>query len=117
MARESGGNQNGAPGDRVQAGAGPEESLNFNRTGNLFIEGENLEALKLPQPELTRRIKLIYIDPPYNTGNTGWVYRGSFAASKGGCQKPARKGGSGSLALERLADIKIAAGLILIGSL
>lgn len=45
-----------------------EESLNFNETGNLFIEGDNLEVLKLLQKAYFGKIKMIYIDPPYNTG-------------------------------------------------
>ena len=47
----------------------PEESLDFETTRNLFIEGDNLEALKLLYKPYFGRVKLIYIDPPYNTGN------------------------------------------------
>jgi len=43
-------------------------------TGNLIIEGDNLLALKALLPQYTGKIKCIYIDPPYNTGNEGWVY-------------------------------------------
>ena len=43
-------------------------------TGNLLIEGDNLEALKALLPRYRGRVKCIYIDPPYNTGNEGWVY-------------------------------------------
>jgi len=46
----------------------PEESVNWDTTQNLFIEGENLEVLKLLQKSYHRQIKLIFIDPPYNTG-------------------------------------------------
>lgn len=46
-----------------------EESVNFDATKNLFIEGDNLEALKLLQEPYLGKIKLIYIDPPYNTGS------------------------------------------------
>ncbi len=46
-----------------------EQSVRFGQTGNRFIEGENLEALKLLADELAGRVDLIYIDPPYNTGN------------------------------------------------
>ena len=46
-----------------------EESVNFDTTKNLFIEGDNLDALKLLQETYLGRIKMIYIDPPYNTGN------------------------------------------------
>lgn len=45
------------------------ESLNFDTTENIFIEGDNLEALKLAQKSYFGKIKMIYIDPPYNTGN------------------------------------------------
>jgi adenine-specific DNA-methyltransferase len=47
----------------------PEESVNYGATGNRFVEGDNLEALKLLLPEHAGRFDLIYIDPPYNTGN------------------------------------------------
>ncbi len=45
-----------------------------NSTGNRIIHGDNLEALKSLLPEFEGRVKCIYIDPPYNTGNEGWVY-------------------------------------------
>ena len=41
---------------------------------NLIIHGDNLEALKALMPRYAGRVKCIYIDPPYNTGNEGWVY-------------------------------------------
>ena len=47
----------------------PEESVNWDTTQNLLIEGDNLEVLKLLQKSYHKRIKMIYIDPPYNTGN------------------------------------------------
>ncbi len=47
----------------------PEESVNFETTRNLFVEGDNLEVLKLLHKAYFGRVKLIYIDPPYNTGN------------------------------------------------
>lgn len=47
----------------------PEESINWDTTQNLFIEGDNLEVLKLLQKAYHKRVKVIYIDPPYNTGN------------------------------------------------
>lgn len=56
----------------------PKESLNFTKTQNLYIEGDNLDALKLLQEEYFGKIKMIYIDPPYNTGND-FIYRDSFA--------------------------------------
>ena len=47
----------------------PEESVNWDTTKNIFIEGDNLEVLKLLQKSYHRKVKMIYIDPPYNTGN------------------------------------------------
>lgn len=47
----------------------PEESVNFDTTENLIIEGDNLEVLKLLQKSYLAKVKMIYIDPPYNTGN------------------------------------------------
>ena len=55
-----------------------EESVNFDTTKNLFIEGDNLEALKLLQETYLGKIKMIYIDPPYNTGND-FIYEDDFA--------------------------------------
>jgi adenine-specific DNA-methyltransferase len=57
-----------------------DESVDFDTTRNLFIEGDNLEALKLLQESYLGKIKLIYIDPPYNTGND-FVYEDDFAES------------------------------------
>ena len=54
------------------------ESLDFDTTRNLFIEGDNLEALKLLQETWLGRVKMIYIDPPYNTGND-FIYDDNFA--------------------------------------
>lgn len=56
----------------------PEESVNFDDTKNLYIEGDNLEVLKLLQTSYYRKVKMIYIDPPYNTGND-FVYADDFA--------------------------------------
>lgn len=55
-----------------------EESMNFDSTENLFIEGDNLDALKLLQESYLGKVKLIYIDPPYNTGGD-FVYKDDFA--------------------------------------
>lgn len=55
-----------------------EESVNFDNTKNLFIEGDNLDALKLLQETYLNKIKMIYIDPPYNTGND-FIYKDDFA--------------------------------------
>ena len=54
-----------------------EESVDWNNTENLYIEGDNLEVLKLLQESYLERIKMIYIDPPYNTGHD-FVYPDSF---------------------------------------
>lgn len=57
-----------------------EESVNFADTENLYIEGDNLDVLKLLQETYLGKIKVIYIDPPYNTGND-FVYEDNFAES------------------------------------
>lgn len=57
-----------------------EESVNWDTTENLYIEGDNLEVLKLLQESYLGAIKMIYIDPPYNTGND-FIYRDDFKAS------------------------------------
>lgn len=56
----------------------PEESVDWDNTENLYIEGDNLEVLKLLQESYLGKVKMIYIDPPYNTGND-FVYRDSFS--------------------------------------
>ena len=55
-----------------------EESVNFDTTENLYIEGDNLDVLKLLQETYLGKVKMIYIDPPYNTGND-FVYEDDFA--------------------------------------
>ena len=55
-----------------------EESVNFDTTNNIYIEGDNLEVLKLLQSSYYNKVKMIYIDPPYNTGND-FVYEDDFA--------------------------------------
>ncbi|MEY8251636.1 MAG: site-specific DNA-methyltransferase, partial [Colwellia sp.] len=57
-----------------------EESVNFDTTENLFIEGDNLDALKLLQETYLGKVKMIYIDPPYNTGKD-FIYADNFAES------------------------------------
>lgn len=57
-----------------------EDSVNWDSTENLYIEGDNLEVLKLLQESYLGAIKMIYIDPPYNTGND-FIYRDDFKAS------------------------------------
>lgn len=59
-----------------------EESVDFDTTKNLFIEGDNLDALKLLQETYLGKVKLIYIDPPYNTGND-FIYEDDFAEDAG----------------------------------
>ena len=58
-----------------------EESVNFDTTENLYIEGDNFEVLKILQESYLGKIKMIYIDPPYNTGND-FIYKDNFAKSK-----------------------------------
>lgn len=58
------------------------ESVDFDTTKNLFIEGDNLDALKLLQETYLGKVKLIYIDPPYNTGND-FIYEDDFAEDAG----------------------------------
>ena len=58
-----------------------EESVDFDTTENLYIEGDNLEVLKLLQETYLGKIKMIYIDPPYNTGND-FVYNDDFSMSE-----------------------------------
>lgn len=57
------------------------ESVNFDTTQNLFIEGDNLDALKLLQVTYLGKIKMIYIDPPYNTGND-FIYKDNFVEGR-----------------------------------
>lgn len=58
----------------------PEESVDWDTTQNLYIEGDNLEVLKLLQNSYMGKVKMIYIDPPYNTGND-FVYHDDFSQS------------------------------------
>ncbi|HDD9476797.1 TPA: site-specific DNA-methyltransferase, partial [Escherichia coli] len=55
-----------------------EESVNFDTTENLFIEGDNLDALKMLQETYLGKVKMIYIDPPYNTGND-FIYEDDYS--------------------------------------
>lgn len=64
-----------------------EESINFDETENIFIEGENLEVLKILQKSYFGKIKMIYIDPPYNTGNDSFIYPDKFSETKEEYQK------------------------------
>lgn len=59
-----------------------EDSLNWENTENLYIEGDNLEVLKLLQESYLNKVKMIYIDPPYNTGNDSFIYPDDYATNK-----------------------------------
>jgi adenine-specific DNA-methyltransferase len=59
----------------------PEESRDWNTTENLYIEGDNLDVLKLLQESYLGKVKMVYIDPPYNTGSD-FIYRDDFAQSR-----------------------------------
>lgn len=59
-----------------------DESVDFDTTRNLFIEGDNLDALKLLQETYLGKVKMIFIDPPYNTGRD-FIYRDNFSSDKG----------------------------------
>lgn len=59
----------------------PEESVSWDTTGNLYIEGDNLDALKLLRNTYAGKVKMIYIDPPYNTGHD-FIYDDDFARTK-----------------------------------
>ena len=65
----------------------PEESVNFDDTQNIFIEGDNLAVLKVLQKSYFGKVKMIYIDPPYNTGNDSFIYADRFAETKTEYQK------------------------------
>ncbi len=60
----------------------PDQSINFDTTQNIFIEGENLEVLKVLQKAYYGKIKCIIIDPPYNTGSDSFIYPDSFKENK-----------------------------------
>ena len=59
----------------------PEESVDWDTTENLYIEGDNLEALKLLQESYLGKVKVIFIDPPYNTGSDRFVYPDDYKMS------------------------------------
>lgn len=59
-----------------------EESVDFDNTENIFIEGENMEVLKVLQKSYFGKVKMIYIDPPYNTGNDSFIYPDKFSETK-----------------------------------
>ena len=59
-----------------------EESVDWEKTENLYIEGDNLDVLKLLQESYLNKIKMIYIDPPYNTGNDSFIYPDDYTINK-----------------------------------
>ena len=59
-----------------------EESRDWDKTRNAYIEGDNLDFLKIARTDLAGKVDLIYIDPPYNTGSESFVYRDDFSNSK-----------------------------------
>ena len=59
-----------------------EESVDWENTQNLYIEGDNLDVLKLLQESYLNKIKMIYIDPPYNTGNDSFIYPDDYSTNK-----------------------------------
>ena len=65
----------------------PDQSINFDNTQNVFIEGENLEVLKVLQKAYYGKIKVIEIDPPYNTGSDSFIYPDSFKENKAEYEK------------------------------
>lgn len=64
-----------------------EESEKFDTTQNIFIEGENMEVLKILQKSYFGKVKMIYIDPPYNTGNDSFIYPDKFSENIGEYQR------------------------------
>lgn len=65
----------------------PEESINFDTTQNIFIEGENLRVLKALQKSYYGKVKCVIIDPPYNTGSDSFIYPDKFSEKKEDYQK------------------------------
>lgn len=64
-------------------------SINFNTSENIFIEGENLEVLRVLQKSYYGKVKMIYIDPPYNTGSDSFIYPDKFAERRGSYEQRA----------------------------
>jgi adenine-specific DNA-methyltransferase len=60
----------------------PEQSINWDEAENIFKEGENLSVLKVLQKPYSGKVKMIYIDPPYNTGNDSFIYPDKFSGTK-----------------------------------
>ena len=81
MARQTRSHCYGQPAHPPKHSAVREDSVDFDNTENLYIEGDNLEVLKLLQESYFGKIKMIYIDPPYNTGKD-FVYKDNFAIDR-----------------------------------
>lgn len=62
----------------------PEHSCGDSESGNLIVQGDNLLAPKALLPRYAGQVKCIYIDPPYDTGNEGWVYKDNIKAQNKG---------------------------------
>lgn len=77
-----------------------EESVNWDTTENLYIEGDNLEVLKLLQESYLGKVKMIYIDPPYNTGND-FIYEDDFALSREDYDEDCGTSGAGTSSRRR----------------
>ncbi|MEY4910709.1 MAG: hypothetical protein RL761_372 [Pseudomonadota bacterium] len=60
----------------------PEQSKNWDNTGNVLIKGDNIDALRLLRQSYFGKVKLIYIDPPYNTQSDAFIYRDDFSAKQ-----------------------------------
>lgn len=71
----------------------PDASVHWGTTANLLIEGENSEALKLLQSDYAGKVRLVYIDPPYNTGSDRFLYRDKFTGRRKNA-RPGTEGGS-----------------------
>ena len=80
-----------------------EESVDFDNTENLYIEGDNLEVLKLLQETYLGKVKMIYIDPPYNTGNDSFVYNDIYSMDEEDFKKA---GGYYNKEGNRVIDVK-----------
>lgn len=66
----------------------PEESKDWDTTENLYIKGDNMDALKLLQESYLGKVKMIYIDPPYNTGSDKFMYPDNYAMEQNEYEKP-----------------------------
>lgn len=81
----------------------PDQSQDFNTTENLLIVGDNLDALKLLQAAYYHQVKLIYIDPPYNTGHD-LIYHDNFTIKKSDYQDATTSGGAQAIAEDKFTE-------------